>query len=111
MGTLGSRSGGEGDELPFYADVRSLLIEINASDMTLELGLFNCGELCQSISQCHVHVYLAYRRPICWFPDKASEPTTTFVLSGSKTGFLIDTRLFKGTKQLDWAFAGYRSAS
>jgi len=54
---------------------------------------------------------ISFRQSIRWLPDDASEPTITVVLTGSKTGCFIDIRFIKGTSQLDWAFAGYRSSS
>ncbi|KAJ8489728.1 hypothetical protein ONZ45_g13472 [Pleurotus djamor] len=51
---------------------------------------------------------VSFRKSITWLPDAASEPTDTIVLTGRSSCF-IDTRFIKGTEELDWAFAGYRS--
>ncbi|KAF8064125.1 hypothetical protein FPV67DRAFT_203492 [Lyophyllum atratum] len=53
--------------------------------------------------------YRSFRLSIRWLPEKASEPTSTVVLTGARTGVFLDTRFFKGTREMDWAFAGYRS--
>ncbi|KAG5638401.1 hypothetical protein H0H81_000178 [Sphagnurus paluster] len=52
--------------------------------------------------------YRSLRLSIRWLPDEASEPTRTIVLTGARTGVFIDTRFLKGTRDIDWAFAGYR---
>jgi len=52
---------------------------------------------------------ISFRDSIRWIPDEASEPTDTVVLTGGKTGVFLDARFIKGSEELDWAFAGYRS--
>ncbi|KAK0216042.1 hypothetical protein IW262DRAFT_1276706 [Armillaria fumosa] len=52
---------------------------------------------------------ISYRDSIRWLPDEASEPSDTVVLSSPKSNVFVDVRFIKGTKDLDWAFAGYRS--
>ncbi|KAF9460448.1 hypothetical protein BDZ94DRAFT_1311463 [Collybia nuda] len=53
--------------------------------------------------------FVSYRLSIRWLPDEASEPTDTVVLTGARRGTFLDTRFFKATKKLDWAFAGNRT--
>ncbi|KAF9031802.1 hypothetical protein BDZ89DRAFT_948515 [Hymenopellis radicata] len=52
---------------------------------------------------------ISYRDSIRWLPDDASEPTDTIVLTGRNSNIFVDVRFLKGTSELDWAFAGYRS--
>ncbi|RDB23851.1 hypothetical protein Hypma_009225 [Hypsizygus marmoreus] len=53
--------------------------------------------------------FVSFRLSIRWLPEEASEPTHTIVLTGVRRGIFLDVRFFKGTKELDWAFAGYRT--
>ncbi|GLB44103.1 putative protein HRI1 [Lyophyllum shimeji] len=56
-----------------------------------------------------VAAYRSFRLSMRWLLEEASEPTSTIVLTGAKTGVFLDTRFIKGSSDLDWAFAGYRS--
>ncbi|KAF5314276.1 hypothetical protein D9619_011849 [Psilocybe cf. subviscida] len=52
---------------------------------------------------------ISLRRSIRWLPDPPSEPTHTVVLIGP-SGVFLDVRFLKASpKQIDWAFAGYRT--
>ncbi|KAG6908467.1 hypothetical protein DXG01_004470 [Tephrocybe rancida] len=55
--------------------------------------------------------YRSFRLSIRWLPEEASEPTSTIVLTGARSGIFVDTRLFKEARssELDWAIAGYRT--
>ncbi|KAJ7584353.1 hypothetical protein C8J56DRAFT_150322 [Mycena floridula] len=52
--------------------------------------------------------FISFRKSIRWLPEEATEPTQTVVLTGAKTGAFIDVRFFKESRELDWAFSGYR---
>ncbi|KAJ7075636.1 hypothetical protein B0H15DRAFT_791555 [Mycena belliarum] len=54
---------------------------------------------------------ISFRKSIRWLPDDASEPTQTVVLTGLESGAFLDVRFDKASGELDWAFAGYRSAA
>ncbi|KAG5641121.1 hypothetical protein DXG03_005961 [Asterophora parasitica] len=57
----------------------------------------------------NVAAYRSFRLSIRWLPEEASEPTSTIVLTAAKSGVFLDTRFYKGSSEIEWAFAGYRS--
>ncbi|KAG6843951.1 hypothetical protein H0H87_011457 [Tephrocybe sp. NHM501043] len=53
--------------------------------------------------------YRSFRLSIRWLPEDPSEPTSTIVLTGARTGIFVDTRFLRNSGDLDWAIAGYRT--